>query len=90
MANYVHWKELLRVIKYALKSQEKGIVLKSEKNYANINLKLVVDAEFAGDQDTRKSVMGRVVYLNNTPIGWNSKSQSSVVILKRGRICFYV
>ena len=28
VANYVCWKELLRVIKYALKSQEKGIVLK--------------------------------------------------------------
>ena len=80
MANYVHWKELLRVIKYALKSQEKGIVLKPERNYANINLKLVDDAEFAGDQDTRKSIMGRVVYLNNTPIGWNSKSQSSVTL----------
>ena len=80
MANYVHWKELLRVIKYALKSQEKGIVLKPERNYANINLKLVVDAEFAGDKDTRKSIMGRVVYLNDTPIGWNSKSQSSVTL----------
>ena len=61
VANYVHWKELLRVIKYALKSQEKGIVLKPERNYVNINLKLVVDAEFAGDQDTRKSIMGRIV-----------------------------
>ena len=27
VANYVHWKELLRVIKYTLKSQEKGISL---------------------------------------------------------------
>ena len=52
VTNYVHWKELLRVIKYALKSQEKGIVLKPERNYAKINLKLVVDAEFAGDKDT--------------------------------------
>ena len=60
VVNYVHWKELLRVIKYALKSQEKGIVLKPERNYVNINLKLVVDAEFAGDQDTRKSIIGRV------------------------------
>ena len=31
VANYVHWKELLTVIKYALKSQEKGIVLKPKR-----------------------------------------------------------
>ena len=41
----------------------------------------MVDAEFAGDQDTRKSIMGRVIYLNGTPIGWHSKSMSSVTLL---------
>ena len=39
VANYIHWKELLRVVKYPLKSQEKGILLKPEKNQANISLK---------------------------------------------------
>ena len=58
MANYVHWKELLRVVKYALKTQEKGIVLMPEKNHANISLKLIIDAEFAANKDTRKSIMG--------------------------------
>ena len=71
VANYIHWKELLRVIKYTLKSQEKGIVLRPERNQENISLKLVVDAEFAGNKDTRKSIMGRMIYLNETPIGWN-------------------
>ena len=70
----------MRVIKYALKSQEKGIVLRPEKNRAKIKLKLVVDAEFAGDKDTRKSIMGRVIYLNGTVIGWNSKGQGSVTL----------
>ena len=79
-ANYVHWKELLRVVKYALKTQEKGIILKPEKNRANISLKLVVDAEFAGNKDTRKSIMSRVIYLNETPIGWNLKGQGSVTL----------
>ena len=80
VANYVHWKELLRVVKYALKTQEKGIVLRPERNQDNISLKLVVDAEFAGNKDTRKSIMGRVIYLNKTPIGWNSKGQGSVTL----------
>ena len=30
VANYVHWRELLMVVMYALKSQEKGIVQVSE------------------------------------------------------------
>ena len=36
VANYTHWRELLRVVKYALKSQEKGIVLKPNNNSANL------------------------------------------------------
>ena len=80
VANYTHWRELLRVVKYALKSQEKGIVLKPNNNSANLDLKLMVDAEFAGDQDTRKSIMGRTVYLNDTPIGWNFKKMTSVTL----------
>ena len=71
---------MLRVVKYALKTQEKGIVLRPEKNQGNISLKLIVDAEFAENNDTRKSIMGRVIYLNETPIGWNSKGQGSVTL----------
>ena len=80
VANYVHWKELMRVIKYALKTQEKGIVLKPEQNKAILSLKILVDAEFAGDKETRKSIMGRIIYLNETAIGWNSKGQGNVTL----------
>ena len=65
---------------YALKSQEKGIVLRPNRKSANLDLKIMVDTEFAGDQDSRKSIMGRVIYLNRTPIGWNLKSMSSVTL----------
>ena len=40
----------------------------------------MVDAQFAGDRDTRKLIMWRIVYLNDTPIGWNSKKMSSVTL----------
>ena len=80
VANYLHWRELLRVIVYVLKSQEKGIVLRPDRKSVKLDLKIMVDAEFAGDQDSRKSIMGRVIYLNRTPIGWNSKSMSSVTL----------
>ena len=52
VANYIHWRELLRVVMYALKSQEKGIVLRPDRKSANLDLKIMVDAEFAGDQDS--------------------------------------
>ena len=77
VANYLHWRELLRVIVYALKSQEKGIVLRPDRKSMKLNLKKFVDAEFAGDQDNRRSIMGRIIYLNEAPIGWNSKAMNN-------------
>ena len=49
VANYLHWMELLHVIVYALKTQEKGIVLKPDLKSVKLNLKILVYAEFAGD-----------------------------------------
>ena len=43
IANYLHWKELLRVVVYALKTKQKGLVLKPN-NKAKLNLKIYVDA----------------------------------------------
>ena len=80
VANYLHWRELLRVIIYALKSQEKGIVLRPDRKSVKLNLKIFVDAEFAGDQDNRRSIMDRIIYLNEAPIGWNSKAMNSVTL----------
>jgi len=79
IGNYVHWKELLKVILFALQTKQKGLVLKPDKS-ATLQLKIYVDAEFAGDADNRRSIMGRVLYLNNTPIGWNSKAMSGVTL----------
>ena len=79
IGNYVHWKELLKVILFALKTKEKGLVLKPN-NSATLQLKIYVDAEFAGDADNRQSIMGRVIYLNNSPVGWNSKAMSGVTL----------
>ena len=64
------------MITYALKTQEKGIVLKPDLKLVKLNLKIFVDAKFAGDQDNRKSIMGRIIYLNGAPVGWNSKAIS--------------
>ena len=78
VANYLHWRELLWVITYALKTQEKGIVLKPDSKSVKLSLKIFIDAEFAGDQDNCKSLMDRIIYLNSAPVGWNSKAMIDV------------
>ena len=45
-----------------------------------LNLNFFVDAEFAGDQDSRLSIMDRIIYSNDVPIGWNSKAMNSVTL----------
>lgn len=43
-----------------------------------VDLRLFVDADFAGDQLTRRSRTGFFVYLNSAPIAWLSKRQTTV------------
>ena len=49
------------MVTFALHTQEKGIVLKPDLKTVKLNLKIYVDAEFAGDQDNYKSIMGRLI-----------------------------
>ena len=58
VANYLHWKELVRLTTFALQTQEKGIVLEPDTKTAHLSLKIYVDAEFTGDEDNRKRIMG--------------------------------
>ena len=39
-----------------------------------------IDAEFVGDQDNRRSVIRRIIYLNDAPVGWNLKAMSRVTL----------
>jgi hypothetical protein len=43
-----------------------------------IDLRLFVDSDHAGEQFTRRSSTGFVIYLNMTPIVWFSKRQPTV------------
>ena len=79
-ANYLHCKEFIQVIVYALKTQEMGIILVPDRKAVKLDLKIMVDAEFTGDQDNHRSIMGRIIYLNDAPVGWNSKAMSGVTL----------
>ena len=76
-----HMKELCRVIKYALDTQNIGLLLKPEDHDNKLwELKAYSDADFAGDKKTRISLMGYVVYFINVPVCWRSRRQKSVTL----------
>ena len=43
-----------------------------------VTVYVFVDSDHAGDQVTRRSQTGIIIYLNNSPIIWYSKRQSTV------------
>ena len=79
-ATMAHWKELKRVITYTISTKNKGLLLQPTSNLRKLQLHILVDAEFGGDIDTRKSIMGRLIFLNNALIGWCSKGMTGVTL----------
>jgi hypothetical protein len=39
---------------------------------------MYVDAHHASDQETRRSVTGFILFINNTPVKWYSKRQNTI------------
>jgi hypothetical protein len=42
------------------------------------DMRLFCDADFAGDKKTRRSRTGYILYINNAPVSWLSKRQTTV------------
>jgi hypothetical protein len=75
-ATETHWKAMMRIIKYVFDTKMRSLKLKP---YGKIEtLKGVSDSEFAGDQETRKSVYGYVAYYCGALISWKSKSDQEL------------
>ena len=90
-ATMLHYKELLRVMKFVVQTKDLGLRLKVEStskllkepevnNPKMIHWYLVAfpDASFASDKDNRHSITGFVIYFCGAPISWKSKIQRSV------------
>jgi hypothetical protein len=76
------YNKLLRVIKFVIDT--KTFCLKDQPKLDNNlgwDLKIFRDSDWAGDPETRVSVMGFIIYLLNVPICWRSKSQKGVTLL---------
>lgn len=72
----IHWNAVKRVFKYLLQTQQYGLTYGPSKGKSN--LICYVDADFAGDVESRKSTSGYMVLYGSTPIIWKSTKQSIV------------
>jgi hypothetical protein len=67
------------VLRYLHGTYEKGIFFSRGRIHANL-LWGWVDADWAGDTDTRRSHTGFVLMFNDGPISWKSRRQDSVAL----------
>lgn len=72
----MHWNAAKRVLKYLKDTVETGINFESTKE--ENQLVAYSDADFASCSDTRKSVSGIVIMLNEGPVIWFSRKQNIV------------
>eukprot|EP00961_Rhodomonas_salina_P197970 2671328-Rhodomonas_salina.1 len=77
----VHLRAARRVLAYLAGTQDLGITYFCPTYSAQVNrLFGWVDSDYVADPDTRKSVTGYIISMNNGPIAWKSKRQSCITL----------
>jgi hypothetical protein len=80
-ATEAHFKELKRVIKHAIDTNDKGLRMFPNREEKDVwKLDGLCDSDFAGDKETRCSVCGYAMYFMGVPIAWKSKLMKSVTL----------
>ena len=75
-----HWLSVSRTLQYLRGTYNQGITY-SDPGLAKRNVvEGWVDSDFAADPDTRRSVTGYVLSLNNGPVSWKSKRQACTTL----------
>lgn len=70
-----HFKALLHVLQYVSSTAGQGILLKGNEQ---LTLQAFFDSDWGACLDSRRSISGYVMLLENSPISWKSKKQSTV------------
>ena len=71
----VDLKSALMILRYLKSTKEKSIYY-----YGSKNLIAYSDADFAGDEETRKSTSGYIFLFGKSPISWKSETQKSITL----------
>jgi len=73
-------KEMQRVIKYVLDTEDTGLSIKPMKEQKKWILHVYSDSDFAGDKEKRISIAGFVLYVLGVAVSWRSKGERSVTL----------
>eukprot|EP00961_Rhodomonas_salina_P110386 1485563-Rhodomonas_salina.1 len=77
----VHLKAARRTLAYLAGTADKGVTYSRPALDKHVNrLYGWVDSDYAADLDTRRSVTGYVVSMNNGPVSWCAKRQSCTTL----------
>lgn len=71
----MHWHACKRILRYLVGNRETGLNYSLNKNEGLI---AYCDADFAGDDETRRSTTGSMIMLAGAPIHWRSSRQGHV------------
>jgi hypothetical protein len=72
-----HWQAAMHLLRYIKGTLSKKLCYDGK---APFPLKVYVDADFANDIETRKSVGGIITFVASGPVSWCSKSQATVAL----------
>jgi ribonuclease HI len=74
-----HWQAGKRILRYLQGTRNLGLSFK--KSSANeFQIEAYSDADWAGDQEDRKSTTGYVIRLNGSVVSWVSKKQATIAL----------
>lgn len=74
-----HWKAAIRILRYLKDTCEQGIIY-GQEGKKMFDLTAFGDADFAGDEDERRSTTGYVITLFGGPVSWASRRQKLVAL----------
>lgn len=72
-----HWNALKHTLAYVKGTLQYGITYLWD---ASIHSYGFVDADYAGDGDTRRSTKGHIFFIGGGPVSWASKRQETVAL----------
>ena len=73
-----HWEGVRRILAYIYDTKELQLTYIWRNPNEPVELIGMVDSDWAGDKDTRRSTTGSVFYIDDYPVSWTSKLQKSV------------
>jgi hypothetical protein len=82
-ANLVAYKEMLRVVKFVLGTEDYCFKLNPICENEECDLVTYTNINWAGNSETRISVTGFIIYLLGAPICWRLKGQKGVTLSSR-------